>query len=160
MKKLFPRFLLTSVFATSFLLAQPPGPRGTPPDPATMAQHRVSFLTTALTLTTAQQQQATTIFTNSALADSTVHDNLKTAHQSLSDAVKNNDTAAIDRVSATIGNLTAQLTSNDAKANAALYQILTPDQQTKLTQLHDRGPGGGGFGGRRGGPQGLSEGRR
>jgi Spy/CpxP family protein refolding chaperone len=158
MKTLFPRFLLTFVFATSFLFAQPPGPRGTPPDPATMAQHRVSFLTTALTLTTAQQQQATTIFTNSALADTTVHDNLKTAHQSLSDAVKNNNTAAIDQVSTTIGNLTAQLTSNDAKANAAFYQILTPDQQAKLTQLQSQGPGGG-FGGRRG-PQGFSGGRR
>ncbi len=160
MKETFTRFLLASAFATSFLLAQPSGPKGTPPDPATMAQHRVSFLTTALTLTTAQQQQATTIFTNSALADTTVHDNLKTANQSLSDAVKNNDTVAIDRSSTNIGNLTAQLTSNDAKANAALYQILTPDQQIKLAQLQNRGPGGGGFGGRRGGPQGFSGGRR
>src|SRR5262249_32174862 len=38
--------------------------RRQPPDPAEMVQHRVNFLTEELNLSPAQQQQATTIFTN------------------------------------------------------------------------------------------------
>ena len=147
MKKTINTFLWTSALATSLLFAQG---RGTPPDPATMAQHRVEFLTNLLTLTTTQQQEATTIFTNAATAEAAVRTNLKTAHDNLKAAIQKNDTAAIDQIALTIGNLTAQSTSIDAKANAAFYQILTPDQQTKFNQSHGGfGPGPGGFGGRR-----------
>lgn len=133
------KVFIASLFAASCLFAQ--GMR-TPPDPATMAQRRVAHLTTLLTLTTAQQQQATNIFTNSATADATVRTNLQTAHTALADAIKKNDTAGIDPAANTIGNLTAQLTSNNAKADAAFYLILTPDQQTKLASLKGRrGPG-------------------
>jgi len=132
MKNKATKVLIASLFAASSLFAQ--GMR-TPPDPATMAQRRVSHLTTLLTLTTAQQQQATNIFTNSATANASVHTNLQTAHTAIKDAVKKNDTAGIDRAANTIGGLTAQLTSNEAKADAAFYAILTPDQQTKLAAL-------------------------
>ena len=149
MKKTINICLWTSALATSLLFAQG---RGAPPDPATMAQRRVEFLTNLLTLTTAQQQEATTIFTNAATAEAAVRANLKAAHDSLSAAVQKNDVATIDQVSITIGNLTAQSTSIDAKANAAFYQILTPDQQAKFNQSRGGfgpGPGPGGFGGRR-----------
>jgi Spy/CpxP family protein refolding chaperone len=56
----------------------------------------------------------------------------------LSSAIKTNDTAAIDQAAATIGNLTAQMISNHAKAQAAFFQILTPDQQAKMTQFESR----------------------
>ena len=47
--------LLGVVLATGFLIAQgPPGP----PDPTSMAQHQIKFLTTVLSLTSTQQQQA------------------------------------------------------------------------------------------------------
>src|ERR1700751_5009498 len=95
-------FLLSSVVATSFALAQR---SGTPPTPAEIAQRRVNFLTTQLGLSTAQQQQATTIFTSSATAAATVRDSMKTARQSLSDAVKSNSTSAIDQIATTIGGL-------------------------------------------------------
>lgn len=104
-----------------------------------MVQRRVSMLTTLLTLTTAQQQQATTIFTNAATADATVFSSMKTARQNLDTAIKNNDSASIDQLATTIGNLTAQLTSTQAKADAAFYQILTADQQTKYAQLEASG---------------------
>lgn len=123
--------------------------RGNPPDPATFVQHRVDRLTTLLSLNSTQQQQATTIFTNAATAENSLRTSLKTAHQSLQEAVQKNDSASIDQASATIGNLTAQMTSAQAKADAAFYQILTPDQQTKFTQAESqggfgrgRGPGG------------------
>jgi len=128
----------------SLISQNPPAP----PDPATMAQHRVGFLTTMLSLTTQQQQQAMAIFTNAASAQG---ETMKTAHDALRTAVKNNDLAAITQASATIGNLVAEATATQAKADAAFNALLTPDQQAKFTQLeaggHMRhgGPGMEGF---------------
>jgi Spy/CpxP family protein refolding chaperone len=117
------------------------GPPFGPPDPATMAQHRVQFLTNQLSLTSQQQQQALTIFTSAATTQSTMHDSMKTAHDSLRTAIKANDANGIAQAANTIGNLTAQATVTQAKAEAALYAILTPDQQTKFGQLESHGPG-------------------
>jgi len=149
MKKALTIFLLNSVL----VLAQ--GRGGTPPTPAEAATRRVTFLTNQLSLTASQQQQATAIFTAAATAATALRESSRTAREALNDAVKANDIAAIDRAAATIGNLTVQQTSNDAKAEAAFYQILTPDQKTKFSE--SRGPGRpGGFGpegfGPRGGP--------
>jgi Spy/CpxP family protein refolding chaperone len=155
MKNRLSRFLLGSAFAASLAFAQPPAGH-TPPDPAMLAQRRVNFLTRQLTLTPAQQQQATTIFTNEITNTAAIRTNLNTAHQALTTAVTNNDAGGMSQESTTIGNLTAQLTLADAQANAAFYQTLTPDQQTKYTAMTGRGPMGGGggpaggFGGRRG----------
>ncbi len=135
--------------AASFVFAQQMAPPHG--DPATHMQHHLAMLTKHLDLTAAQQQQATTIFTNAASAQTTLHASLKTAHDGLNSAIKNNDTAGIDQAAATIGNLTAQMISNHARSQAAFFQILTPDQQTKMTQFesqhqHFGGPEGmGGF---------------
>jgi Spy/CpxP family protein refolding chaperone len=132
--------LILLAVAGTVLIAQNP-PQA--PSPAAMAAHRVDFMTTVLTLTSAQQQQATTIFTNAATAESGLRESLKAARQNLKTAVANNDSAGIDQASTTIGSLTAQQTSIQAKANAAFYQILNADQQSKLTKLEaQRGPGG------------------
>jgi Spy/CpxP family protein refolding chaperone len=141
MKKALLIILLNSAFATYFASAQP---TRTPPTPAEQAQRRVDQLTRLLTLTSAQQQQALTIFTNSATAEAGLHDSMKTARDAISAAVKVNDTATIDRTATTIGNLEAQQISIESKADAALYLILTPDQQAKLPAM--LGPGGPGFG--------------
>jgi Spy/CpxP family protein refolding chaperone len=132
--------LITLAMASTLLVAQT-APQ--PPSPTAMAAHHVDYMTTVLNLTSAQQQQATTIFTNAATAASGVHNSLRSARQNLQTAVTSNDGAGIDQASAAIGNLTTQLTSLQAKANAAFYQILTADQQSKLTKLESqRGPGG------------------
>jgi len=138
--------LLALGFAASIVLAQGPGPN-VPPDPATRVQHHVQHLTKALSLTPEQQQQATTIFTNAANGESNIHDSMKTAHDSLQTAIKNNDQNGITQAATSIGNLTAQIVAAQAKAHAAFYQILTPDQQSKLNQFESEGPGHGhGFG--------------
>ncbi len=121
-------------------------------DPAQRIQHRVDHLTQELGLTSAQQQQATTIFTGAMASQKSIHDQMRAAHESLKAAVQKNDSAAIDQASSTIGSLTGQMTSAHAKAQAAFYQILTPDQQSKLKEMDDHGhmrhPGGpGGPGG-------------
>lgn len=141
--------LLTVVLAVSTVFAQR---RGTPPDPATMVQQHVQHLTTALSLTPQQQQQATTIFTTASTGVSSIHNDMKTAHQNLQTAINNNDENGISQAATTIGNLTAQMISSHAKAQAAFRQILTPDQQTKLGQLESEHHGMGGMGMGFGGP--------
>ncbi len=144
--------ILTAVLAGTLAAQAPPAPG--PPSPADHAQRQVKFLTTMLSLTAAQQQQATTIFTDAATSAAAVHKNMRAARQSLDDAVKSNNSAGIDQTAANIGQLTTQLTSIEAKARAAFFQILTPDQQNKMTELrtHD-GPGFGRHMGPPGPPQ-------
>ncbi len=110
------------------------------PDPAQMVQHRVDFLTQKLGLSTEQQQQATTIFTNAATNAQSSHDQMKAARESLQAAVTKNDGAAIDQAANSMANLMAQLISTHAKAEAAFYQTLTPDQQAKYAQIREHGP--------------------
>lgn len=128
-----------------------------PPDPAQMLQHHVDMLTRRLSLTTQQQQQATSIFTEAENNSKTVRDQMHAAHESLHAAVKKNDTAAIEQISNSIGNLTAQQTMAHAKAMAAFFQTLTPEQQTKLSQMEsEHGPGMHRHGGPGGPPPGAS----
>jgi Spy/CpxP family protein refolding chaperone len=126
-------------FAAGLLLGQS---SSTTPNPGNGIAHRVAFLTTLLSLTTSQQQQATTIFTNAASTAQSLHSSMKSAHQALNTAVTSNDAATIESTATTIGNLTAQLTVAQAKADAAFYQILTPEQQTKFAQLESQGHAG------------------
>jgi Spy/CpxP family protein refolding chaperone len=114
---------------------------GTPPDSQTMIQMRVARLTSQLGLSDAQKTSATAIFTDAAAASQTIQSSLSTNRQALSAAVKKNDTAAIDQLSATEGALSGQLTAIRTKADAAFYAILTADQQTKYDSLLHGGPG-------------------
>ncbi len=138
-------FSLMVVLSTTLVFAQGRQRRwgnGTPPDPATMTQMRVNHLTQLLNLTQDPQTKAAAIFTNAATAAQTVHTNLQTARQSLDAAIKKNDAAAIDQAASAIGLATGQLTSIQAKADAAFYAILTTDQQTKYDSMpHRGGPG-------------------
>lgn len=156
MKKTLTITLLTTVaLATSFIYAQGPGNRR-PHDPAAMVQRHIQFLTNQLGLDQQQQQQATTIFTNAASSQASMHSSMKTAHESLQTAIKNNDQNAISQAATNIGNLTSQSIANHAKAEAAFYQILRPDQQDKWSQLRSKwgehGRGRRGFGPPPGGP--------
>ena len=109
----------------------------TPPDPAQMVQHRVDFLTKQLSLNTQQQQQATSIYTEEANSMQSLHGQFRTAHQNLQAAVEKNDAGGIEQAANTIGNLTAQMTVTHAKADAALFQTLGPEQQSKFTQMQN-----------------------
>ncbi len=119
-----------------------------------MAQREVQFLTKRLTLTAAQQGQATTIFTNQFTADVATHASMKTARTALRTAIEANNSAGIQAAATEIGNYTATLTISDATAQAAFYAILTQAQQTTYNQH----PGGMGMGGVR--PMGRFGGRQ
>lgn len=116
----------------------------TPPTPAQHVAHRVQFLTRALGLTSDQQNQATTIFTAAANAESGLRANLKAAHDSLETAIEANDTAGIATASEKLGQLHGQEIQAHSTAQAAFRAILTPDQQVKFKGLH--GPHGSGHG--------------
>jgi Spy/CpxP family protein refolding chaperone len=164
MKKLFAICLLAAVFAVPATFAQaasteavtapePGAPGG--PNPAKMIQRRVQTMTTVLSLTSAQQTQVTTILTNSAAAESGFHTSMRAAHKNLKTAIESNDAASIEQISNQIGTLTAQTIAAHAKTEAAIYQVLSAEQQTKASQLGDDmlggfgGPGPGGHGGPR-----------
>ena len=152
MKTLLRLITLATLLAAT-MMAQRLGPRnggGTPPDPATMAQHQVERLTTLLNLTTAQASQATSIFTNAATSGAALQTTLGTDRTSLQTAIKSNAATTIDQLSTAIGTLQGQVLSIQSKADAAFYAILTSDQQTKLDSLG--GFGRGGFGPGPGGP--------
>jgi Spy/CpxP family protein refolding chaperone len=117
-----------------------------------MVANQVARLTSLLTLTTAQQTQATTIFTNAMNAVTPLQTTISTDRTSLQTAVKNNDSATIDQLASAIGTAQGQILSIQNKADAAFYAILTADQQTKLSQTHFLGGGGFGFGRGPGGP--------
>ena len=93
----------------------------------------LNSLTTLLSLTSSQQQQATTIFAAAVTAHAGIRTNMKAARQSLTTAIMKNDSNGISQASLAIGSLTAQLTAAGANANATFYQILTTDQQNKLS---------------------------
>jgi Spy/CpxP family protein refolding chaperone len=132
---------------------------GTAPTPATMAQMRVNRLAAELSLTDAQKTTALSIYTTAYTSAQTVQTNLRTAQTSLRDAVKANNTAQIDSLSATIGTATGQATAINSKADAAFYAILTAEQKAIYDAHPAGGRGPGGFGGPGGGGPGM-RGRR
>jgi Spy/CpxP family protein refolding chaperone len=133
---------LLLVVGTGLMMAQNPSTGGFavsedfgPPDPATMAQHHVQMLTRVLSLTSDQQKQALTVYTNAETSATDLHATMRTAHEALQTAVKGNDANGISQAATTIGSLTAEMTTIHAKADAAFYLLLTPDQQTKYSEF-------------------------
>lgn len=149
--KHFVKYITLGAICAGLALAQ-----HTPPDPATMAQHQVARLSQNLNLTTAEQAQATTLFTTAETANQSIMTNLRQNRTALATAIKNNDANAIASLTTQIGTLTGQMMANTAKADAAFYATLTPDQQAKYTpgMGFGGGFGGGGFAGR--GPRGRA----
>jgi Spy/CpxP family protein refolding chaperone len=140
MKTLLPTFLLLS----TAMFAQRPGPHGD------MTTNHIATMTTLLSLSSGQQAQATTIYTNARTAEKGVMTSMHTAQTALAAAIKKNDVASIDTLTAQIGTLHAQSLSIQSKAEAAFYATLSAEQQTKYDTLHHGGFGGPGFGGPRG----------
>lgn len=138
------KIIVSAALLTASLLAQRPFgvmTSSTPPDPATIVAHKVDRLTRLLSLEPGQVTQATTIFTNALNTVMPLETSLRTGRQSLQTAVKANDSATIDSVSANIGTLTGQIVAIQNKADAAFYAILNPSQQNTLNQSGGFGRG-------------------
>ncbi len=130
----------------------------TPPAPAEIAQHEVARYTTLLTLTQAQQDQATAIFTAEATEEQGFHANEREARQALETAVTGGDTTAIQQQATALGQLQGQSLATRSLAEAKFYATLTADQKTKFGDLKAQhllgGPGEHGPHGGPGGPGG------
>jgi hypothetical protein len=105
-----------------------------PRSPAKQTKY-VNSLSAFLTLTTAQKQQAAAIVASAASSGTQIHANLKTARKALREAMKSNDPTGMSQAAATLGTLTTQHINMGALAHAAIFASLTPDQQTKMSQL-------------------------
>ena len=101
----------------------------------------------SLTLTAAQQTQATTIFTTALNSINTQQTTITTARTALATAVKANDNTAISTQSTAIGNAEGQIVALQARADAAFYALLAADQKTKLLAADDDFGSELGFGG-------------
>ena len=117
MKKYILVFLAVAALTASVVYAQH---MKTPPDPATMVQHHVDHLTKELSLTPAQQQQATTMLTSLMQGMQAKHNQMKAAHESLKAAVQKNDAAGIDQ--AAIG----ELLDTEVMAERARAEFVEP----------------------------------
>ncbi len=137
------RHKIAQLLTIALLSGAPVLAQGSEPiDPQTLKQKRIDFLTTVLSLTDAQKQQATTIFHEADQDSAPLRDSLKQQHQALDDAVKSNVTdSQIDQLATTLGSLMGQLTAVRTKAFAKFYSILTADQRRKLDQLQASGKG-------------------
>lgn len=133
MNKVILTAALICLFAAPSVFAQAPGNSA---NASSRVQKRVNLMSTVLSLTNTQQQQATTIFTNETNANMPIVADLKAARQALETAIENDDKGVIDQESSTIGNLVGKLAENASTAYASFYQMLTPDQQAKARELH------------------------
>ena len=129
-----------------------------PPNPSELAQHEVARYTALLSLTQAQQDQATAIFTAEATEEQGLRQNERAAHQALETAVTGGDTGAIQQQAAALGQLQGQGIAARSLAEAKFYATLTADQKAKAADLKQQhllgGPGGPGGHGPHGGPGG------
>ncbi len=146
--------LMSFAAMTAGLSFTPAMAQNGPPSAEEMVQMRVERLNETLKLNKQQQKQIQGIYMDAQKANQEVMGGMREANQAIAAAVKTNDTSAMSQAANTIGTLTAQMTVNNAKAEAAVYALLTPDQQAKYQPMGGgmRGMGMGGGGGRRGGP--------
>lgn len=152
MKKTGMILALACVLAAPAMFAQTADTAAAPPSGGNrgthMVQHRLNYLTTVLSLTPAQQTQVKGVLTSAATGRASTHASMMTAHTTLQTAIHSNDAASMEQASNTIGTLMAQELLARSKTEAAIFQLLTPEQQTKMTQLESMGHRGGrGFGG-------------
>lgn len=145
------QFIAGAALSVALVAAQMPGRGngpggGTPPDPQKMVEMRVNMLSKILSLTDEQKAAATKIFTDAATANQALREQIAAAHEALGTAVKASNTAAIEQAARDIGTYTGQMAATEGKAEAAFYQLLTPDQQKTFDAMPHRGPGGRGPG--------------
>ena len=100
-------------------------------------QRRFDRMSAALNLTDAQKAQAKTILQGAHQNAMQYSTQLKQNRQALAAAVKADNTADIERLSAEQGSLMGKMMAVRSEAFAKIYQTLTPDQRAKADQMHE-----------------------
>jgi Spy/CpxP family protein refolding chaperone len=104
-------------------------------------QRRLDRMAAHLNLTEAQKTQAQAIFKESHQAARQFAPQLKQNQEALAQAVKANNAAEIERLSAEQGKLMGKMLAIRTQSFAKMYQTLTPEQRVKADQMkgHFRG---------------------
>lgn len=124
------------LLTTAFAQGRGPGGRGPggpppPPDGGRMALH-------FLDLTDAQKAQIKTIQDTEDAKERAFHDKLREAHDALEAATAKGqfNEAQVRTLAAAIAQNEIELTVIRTRKDAAIYQVLTPEQRAKLDQFH------------------------
>ena len=96
---------------------------------------RAGHFMSELNLTDDQKAQAKSIFQSARQSGQPIRQQLMETRKSLRAAIKANDTAQIQQLSATEGSELGQLAAIRGSAMASVYQTLTPDQKQKVDAL-------------------------
>lgn len=107
-------------------------PAGT--QPGMRARMHQQFLQ-SLNLTPAQQQQAKAIRQSTRQEVQPMVQQLRHERQSLTAAIKAEDNAKIQQLSAAMGTLRGQVLAARSAGMAKFYALLTPDQKAKAAEL-------------------------
>jgi len=142
MKSFLMKFATVAALAAGMAFAQTPAPQTSQPAPGKAAvrpraamRHRMFQ---SLNLTPDQKQQAKAIFQQTRQSIQPIAQQAKQNRQLLADAVKANDSAQIQKLASKQGSLQSQMLTLRSESMAKFYSLLTPDQRTKLDQMHQK----------------------
>jgi Spy/CpxP family protein refolding chaperone len=135
------QFAPVMAFAAGMAVAQAPA-TSTRPAPQKAPFTRRMFgheeMMQALNLTTAQKQQADTIFGDARQKVEPIWQEMRQNREALHAAVKANNTSQIEGLSSHQGELHGKALAIRSEAMAKFYAILTPEQRTKADQIMSR----------------------
>jgi hypothetical protein len=123
---------ITALGAAGLFAVVPRAQRNT-----TTSPEFVSSIETVLGMTPRQKDEAQTCFQQAQQQAQPIRQQLMNTRTSLRAAIRNDDTAQIQRLSTVEGQEIGQLAAIRAGAVAKVYKTLTPDQRTKATALQD-----------------------
>jgi periplasmic protein CpxP/Spy len=98
-------------------------------------QHMFGRGMAALNLTDAQKQYARQLMESTRAEAKPIAEQLRQTRQDLAEAVKSNNTGAINQLTERQGQLQGQLSAIRGRAMAQFYAQLTPEQRTKAEEM-------------------------
>lgn len=145
MKRQLMKLAVVGTAAAGMIFAQAQTPaqaQNSQPKHSTVAKnHRATArhrMLQELNLTQAQKDHAKAIFQQARETAKPVRDQLHQNRVAMAAAVKADNKAQIDRLSAERGKLVGQLTTARTEAMAKFYRELTPQQRAKAEQIQQR----------------------
>lgn len=136
MKNNWLRFAAATAIAGGMLLAaQEVGTQAAPPAAQQQQRRPGARLAQYLNLTPAQIEQAKAEFQSVRQSAQPLHQQMKQVRAAMLQAIRANDTAKIDQLSAQEANLKGQIEAMRHESAARLYSSLTPEQRAKADQL-------------------------
>ena len=146
--KIFRFLAIPALLASSMAFAQGPGGRGQG------GPGGVERIANELGLAAGQKTQIQTILNGQRAAAQPLQSDMQTLQAGIQTAVKDNNKAQIETLSAQLGVLQGKMASARYASEAEIYALLTSDQKSKADTAFPNGLMGGGMGGQ-GGPGGM-----